>query len=106
MVCHPEMSKGSYKPPKRPSPKENSKMPVSLSSVASQNESLPDSQPNGRSIGTAYIAQSQAEEKPVDSYMKEERDFKSYAVKEYDAHQETAKKNHGEDLQEVVKRVS
>lgn len=99
------MTKSSYKPATRPSPKETSKMPVSFSSVASQNGSFVDSQPNGRSTGSAYNAQSQAEEKPVDSYMKDERDFRSYAVKEYDVHQETAKKNHGENLKEVVKRV-
>jgi hypothetical protein len=37
--------------------------------------------------------------------MKEERDFKSYAVKEYDAYQAAAKLRHKEALKEVVQRA-
>lgn len=61
-----------------------------------------DGEPNGRSVRATYNAQTLLEEKPVDSHMKDERDFKLYAVKEYDAHQETAKKKHGENLKEIV----
>jgi hypothetical protein len=43
--------------------------------------------------------------KPVDSFVNEERDFRSYVVKEYDAYQEAAMKGHGEVLREIVRRA-
>lgn len=78
------------------------KTTVSFLPVASQNRYLVDGEPNGRSVRATYNVQTLLEEKPVDSHMKDERDFKSYAVKKYDAHQEAAKKKHGENLKEIV----
>jgi hypothetical protein len=47
----------------------------------------------------------QSSEKPVDYFVNYERDFKSYAVREYDAHQEAARRTHEEALREVVKKT-
>lgn len=43
---------------------------------------------------------------PVNYFVNSERDFRSYAVKEYDAHQETARKSHAKALREVVRKAS
>jgi len=48
---------------------------------------------------------SHSREEAVARFMKEERDFKSYAVKEYDAYQAAAKLRHKEALKEVVQRA-
>ena len=44
--------------------------------------------------------------KLVDHFVNDEQDFRSYVVKEYDAHQEASMKSHGEALKDIVRRVS
>jgi hypothetical protein len=41
----------------------------------------------------------------VERYVQEERDYKSYAVKDYDLCQEAAKRKHSKILRDVVRRV-
>jgi hypothetical protein len=47
---------------------------------------------------------SQPTEKAVDRFMGDERDHRSYVVKEYDAHQKEAKQKHQEGLVDVVRK--
>lgn len=56
--------------------------------------SYPPSTSNGTHISS----------KQVDRYVADERDHRSYAVEEYDPHQEAAKKRKRESLKEVVDR--
>ena len=52
-----------------------------------------------------YGSSSQAEqEQLVDRYVNDERDYKSYAVEEYDPHQGAAQLQHQAQLREVLKR--
>ncbi|RDW60572.1 hypothetical protein BP6252_11955 [Coleophoma cylindrospora] len=44
--------------------------------------------------------------KPIDRYVAEERDYKSYTVQQYDAFQEEARRRHEQQLLEVFKESS
>jgi hypothetical protein len=84
--------------------------PASVSgsiSTKAQNGSLKD----GLLLGEQTLQHVQNEKlpmnaKPIEHFINDERDFKSYVVKEYDAHQEVALKSHGEALKEIVRRAS
>lgn len=55
--------------------------------MKAQNGSFVDTQAGEPSIQDARSDQSQAPVKPVDLFVNGERDFRSFVVKEYDAHQ-------------------
>jgi len=42
--------------------------------------------------------------KPIDRYVKEDREYRSLAVGEYNSHQKAARAKHQEDLRDVVGR--
>jgi hypothetical protein len=78
----------------------------SSTSTKAQNGSFKDGQAGEQSLQHAHNGKSQANVKPVDQFINDERDFRSYVVNEYDDHQEAAMKSHREALREVVRRVS
>lgn len=85
--------------------RQNSQTPVSFASVKAQKGSIANGQYWKQTPPATGNDKLQLREKAIDFYTKDERDFRSFAVKEYDAHQETARKSHKEKLKDIVRRV-
>jgi hypothetical protein len=75
------------------------------SSKKAQNGSSKGGQSHNSPPQQFYNAHLQTSEKSVYYFLNYERDFKSYAVREYDAHQEVARRSHEAALWEDVKKT-
>jgi hypothetical protein len=51
-----------------------------------------------------YSHSSKSSQEPVDKYVKDERDHRSYAVTEYDPYQQEARKEREDRIRDVVER--
>lgn len=95
-------------PPKAQAPsalKKKCKSVASLWSQEVQNGSPESGQTREASPHHANKGQSQSSEKQMDDFVNYERDWRSHAVKEYDPHQDAARKSKSEALREVVKKA-
>jgi hypothetical protein len=80
-------------------PKKKVKTPASLWSQQAEDGSREASPHHG------HKGHSQSSEKQINDFVNYERDWRSHAVKEFDAHQEAARKSHKEELREVMKKA-
>lgn len=80
-------------------PKKKSKTAASLWSQQA-NDGSREASPH-----LSHKGYSQPSKKQIDDFVNYERDLRSYAVKEYDAHQEAARKSHKEELRKIMKKA-
>jgi hypothetical protein len=76
---------------------------VSRTSSSQLKSKTSSSKPKSKS-SHSYAKKEEKEER-LNRYVHDERDFRSYAVKEYDALQEDARRKHKKEIREVLRGV-
>lgn len=77
---------------------------ASVSRTSSQLKSKTSSSKSKSKSSHSYAKKEEKEER-LNRYVHDERDFRSYAVKEYDALQEDARRKHKKEIREVLRGV-
>ncbi|KAL2061297.1 hypothetical protein VTL71DRAFT_7570 [Oculimacula yallundae] len=73
-------------------------------SLSSRRETFTTSDKHKTSASSKQKQKSGAGEGSVERFVRDERDYRSFAVEEYDPHQEAAKQSHAEKLKDVVQK--
>lgn len=80
-------------------------MPSSNKTASSKKARRGSAKSTSSSHASSHTSSKSSEhETPIDRYIKEERDYKSHAVADYDPYQEAARLRHEKQLRDVVEK--